>query len=569
MRVLLLVYLAILVIVTKGQRTVGTVSTEPAAVQRTDGSSTASTTGATGTSESTGAADATGTTVNMDDPNPPKFVDPEGPMMKKIEEKRKADADKRIAKHRDEARQNIIGVLDTAIKQTTTYSNQQKAACTVEIKATDEWQQESSGKAAEAARAQRNEAKKALKEAIIGRESVLKEFLAKLEAGKQKLGHSIRNTNNIYTHIYDTNRQTEVNARNALHALTIGIVPDGKLLPFQPIKEITGHEHVDQGMTLYKPSNANPGSATGGAAADNAEAASTTTNTFLQIDAFKVENRRAHYDTVLMELEAGLHKKATGCDLKECETAYMAIYEIIKQVYLHDCVNFKLFDEKSRVPLRKYADGLKHMIEVRKAKLVALGKQREALTRSINGEGQTLAGLFPLIKKHAETLDVACKKMPTNTERMLVKLKATKADAEAKRLMCSPDGSAPAGADSSESSSATGASSSSSSASESSSASSSDSSASGTAEDKTPASSSSDASSASGASSSDASSASGPSSPLNSEFDSSGASGASSSSGASDSSSDSVLDSTPTKQEQAQSQTESVPGNQPPSQQQQ
>merc|ERR1712072_1680186 len=290
--------------------------------------------------------------------------------------------------------------------------------------------------------------------------------------------------------------------------------------------------------------------------------ASTTTNTFLQIDAFKVENRRAHYDTVLMELEAGLHKKATGCDLKECETAYMAIYEIIKQVYLHDCVNFKLFDEKSRVPLRKYADGLKHMIEVRKAKLVALGKQREALTRSINGEGQTLAGLFPLIKKHAETLDVACKKMPTNTERMLVKLKATKADAEAKRLMCSPDGrytgSAPAGADSSESSSATGASSSSSSASESSSASSSDSSASGTAEDKTPASSSpasssSDASSASGASSSDASSASGPSSPLNSEFDSSGASGASSSSGASDSSSDSVLDSTPTKQEQAQS----------------
>ena len=116
--------------------------------------------------------------------------------------------------------------------------------------------------------------------------------------------------------------------------------------------KITGHEHVDQGMTLYKPSNANPGSATGGAAADNAEAASTTTNTFLQIDAFKVENRRAHYDTVLMELEAGLHKKATGCDLKECETAYMAIYEIIKQVYLHDCVNFKLFDEKSRVPLR-------------------------------------------------------------------------------------------------------------------------------------------------------------------------------------------------------------------------
>ena len=197
-----------------------------------------------------------------------------------------------------------------------------------------------------------------------------------------------------------------------------------------------------------------------------------------------------------------------GASTELSSAAYMAIYEIIKQVYLHDCVNFKLFDEKSRVPLRKYADGLKHMIEVRKAKLVALGKQREALTRSINGEGQTLAGLFPLIKKHAETLDVACKKMPTNTEKMLAKLKATKADAEAKRLMCNPDGSAPAGADSSDSSSATGASSSagatgssetdssspssSSTSSSSSGASSSDSSASGTAEDKTPATSASD-----------------------------------------------------------------------------
>merc|ERR1711871_1207036 len=68
-------------------------------------------------------------------------------------------------------------------------------------------------------------------------------------------------------------------------------------------------------------------------------------------------------------------------------------------------------------------------IEVRKAKLQALGKQREALTRSINGEGQTLANLFPLIRKHADALDIACKKMPTNTERMLAKLKTTKADA--------------------------------------------------------------------------------------------------------------------------------------------
>jgi len=76
-----------------------------------------------------------------------------------------------------------------------------------------------------------------LREAIVGRESVLKEFLAKLEAGKKKLGQSIENTNNIYTHIYDVNRATETNARFALHALTFGVIPDGKLLPFQPIKK--------------------------------------------------------------------------------------------------------------------------------------------------------------------------------------------------------------------------------------------------------------------------------------------------------------------------------------------
>ena len=60
--------------------------------------------------------------------------------------------------------------------------------------------------------------------------------------------------------------------------------------------------------------------------------------------------------------------------------------------------------------------------------LKALETQAAALRASLADPGQTLAELLPLISKHVQIQDVACKKMPVNTEKMLKELKAIQSD---------------------------------------------------------------------------------------------------------------------------------------------
>ena len=55
----------------------------------------------------------------------------------------------------------------------------------------------------------------------------------------------------------------------------------------------------------------------------------------------------------------------------------------------------------------------------REEKLKALETQAAALRASLADPGQTLAELLPLISKHVQIQDIACKKMPVNTEKML------------------------------------------------------------------------------------------------------------------------------------------------------
>ena len=64
-------------------------------------------------------------------------------------------------------------------------------------------------------------------------------------------------------------------------------------------------------------------------------------------------------------------------------------------------------------------EGLKKLIKSREEKLKALDAQAESLRASLADPGQTLAELLPLINKHVQIQDVACKKMPVNTEKIV------------------------------------------------------------------------------------------------------------------------------------------------------
>ena len=55
-------------------------------------------------------------------------------------------------------------------------------------------------------------------------------------------------------------------------------------------------------------------------------------------------------------------------------------------------------------------------------------KQAAELRASLADPGQTLAELFPLIDQHMKIQDVACKKMPINTEKMLRQLEQIQGD---------------------------------------------------------------------------------------------------------------------------------------------
>ena len=85
---------------------------------------------------------------------------------------------------------------------------------------------------------------------------------------------------------------------------------------------------------------------------------------------------------------------------------------------------------------QEYREGLKELIKAREAKLKALEKQAAELRASLADPGTTLAELFPLIDKHIKIQDVACKKMPLNTEKILKELKAMQSDVTSGKFSC-------------------------------------------------------------------------------------------------------------------------------------
>ena len=86
-----------------------------------------------------------------------------------------------------------------------------------------------------------------------------------------------------------------------------------------------------------------------------------------------------------------------------------------------------------------FREGLKRLIDVREKKIQALEKQAAELRASLADPGQTLAELFPLIDQHIKIQDVACKKMPINTEKMLRELEQIQGDIAQGNFHCMID----------------------------------------------------------------------------------------------------------------------------------
>ena len=129
-----------------------------------------------------------------------------------------------------------------------------------------------------------------------------------------------------------------------------------------------------------------------------------------------------------METEAQVHQKMSSCVGEECDPTMQQVWILHKMAFDTDCANYKIFDVEQRTPLASFREGLKRLIDVREKKIKALEKQAAELRASLADPGQTLAELFPLIDQHMKIQDVACKKMPINTEKMLRELKQIQGD---------------------------------------------------------------------------------------------------------------------------------------------
>lgn len=141
-----------------------------------------------------------------------------------------------------------------------------------------------------------------------------------------------------------------------------------------------------------------------------------------------------------MEVQSKVDSKTANCVGAECDADYKATFVLYKLAFDTDCANYKVYDVEQRTPLALYREGLKHLIKVREEKLKALEKQAAELRASLADPGQTLAELFPLIDQHIKIQDVACKKMPINTEKVLKELKSMQADIAAGKFNCEIEG---------------------------------------------------------------------------------------------------------------------------------
>lgn len=157
-----------------------------------------------------------------------------------------------------------------------------------------------------------------------------------------------------------------------------------------------------------------------------------------------IANNHAEYKAAkqrqLMEVQSKVDSKTANCVGAECDADYKATFVLYKLAFDTDCANYKVYDVEQRTPLALYREGLKHLIKVREEKLKALEKQAAELRASLADPGQTLAELFPLIDQHIKIQDVACKKMPINTEKVLKELKSMQADIAAGKFSCEIEG---------------------------------------------------------------------------------------------------------------------------------
>ena len=210
--------------------------------------------------------DATGAEAMPED-TPPKVFGGNSSEMKAHLAAGRVAAKKAVDEHRAKIKSNLEKTLTDAIAKTEKYAAEQKSACSAEAKLTVEWDKESDPEAAKAERAGRNAAKQQLADAIAKRESVLKKFLAKLQAGRSDLDQSIKRTNDIFFGIYDANVAVQLNAKNAMH-LTAGlaahdfkpfkpiILPSSKLEPLDTAKWAVDHHAKFGGKARPEPSKA-------------------------------------------------------------------------------------------------------------------------------------------------------------------------------------------------------------------------------------------------------------------------------------------------------------------------
>jgi hypothetical protein len=358
----------------------------------------------------------------------------------KVEKEKKNEMEHKVEGMKKEKTAEIKKIVDTAIAETNKYAGDQKTACNTEESEAKQWSKEADPAAAEKNRLERKKAKEALLAAIEYRQKILKKFLDKLYAARFTLGDSIHRTNNIYFAAYDANVNTQVITREVLAKL--GIVFEAKLKKsggslgvFTPIKLPNIHddeveeekEEKKAGLTDITGAT---GSATGGAAA---------ATTLMEIKSMEQHNRDMIRQS-LMEVAAQVHKKMVKCVGEECDPAMQEAWILHQEAFDVDCANYKVYDVEQRTPLALYREGLKHLIKVREEKLKALEKQAAELRASLADPGQTLAELFPLIDQHIKIQDVACKKMPINTEKVLKELKSMQADIAAGKFSCEIEG---------------------------------------------------------------------------------------------------------------------------------
>lgn len=363
----------------------------------------------------------------------------------KVEKAKKAEMEHTVATAKTEKVNEIKKVVEVAISETNKYAGEQKTVCATEEAESKKWAKEADPEASEKARLERRKGKQALLEAIEYRQKILKKFLDKLYAARYTLGDSIHRTNNIYFSAYDANVNTQIQAHNAIRFLgiaSVGKYNRGSMGIFVPIKLPNIHDDEKEEAAQEKKEGVE--GVTGGEATGATGGVDSDASPEVQHQKTLIANNHAEYKAAkqrqLMEVQSKVDTKTANCVGAECDADYKATFVLYKLAFDTDCANYKIYDVQQRTPLALYREGLKHLIKVREDKLKALEKQAAELRASLADPGQTLAELFPLIDQHIKIQDVACKKMPINTAKVLKELKEMQADIAAGKFNCEIEG---------------------------------------------------------------------------------------------------------------------------------